>query len=54
MALAAAGRGRRDAEILAELARLCEQAERAGFVTSIPALEAALKAAENPAAVTLP
>jgi class 3 adenylate cyclase/tetratricopeptide (TPR) repeat protein len=53
-ALAAAGRGRRDPEILAELARLCEQAERAGFVTSIPALEAALKAAENPAAVTLP
>ena len=39
-ALAAWGRGRRDAEALAELRRLREEAERTGFMTAIPALEA--------------
>ncbi len=53
-ALAAWGRGRRDAEALAELRRLREEAERTGFMTAIPALEAALGQAESPAAVTLP
>ena len=53
-ALAAWGRGRRDAEALAELRRLREAAERTGFMTAIPALEAALGQAESPAAVSLP
>ena len=53
-ALAAWGRGRRDAEALAELRRLREEAERTGFMTAIPALEAALGQAESPASITLP
>ena len=53
-ALAAWGRGRRDAEILAELRRLGEAAGRAGFLTAAPALEAVLGQAESPASVTLP
>jgi tetratricopeptide (TPR) repeat protein len=53
-ALAAWGRGRRDAEALAELGRLREEAERAGFMTALPALAAALGQAESPASVTLP
>ncbi len=44
-ALAAFGRGRRGAETLAELRRLREQAERNGFMTVLPALDAALEAA---------
>ncbi|MEE8506828.1 MAG: hypothetical protein V3S40_11495, partial [Kiloniellales bacterium] len=51
--LAGWGRGRRDAETLAELRRLREEAERAGFMTALPALEAALGQAESPSSVTL-
>jgi hypothetical protein len=47
--LAAVGRGRRDAEIAAELGRLLEQAERAGIRTAIPGLDAALRAAPRAA-----
>jgi tetratricopeptide (TPR) repeat protein len=53
-ALAAWGRGRRDAEALSELRRLREEAERTGFIIALPALEAALGQAESPASVTLP
>ena len=52
--LAAWGRGRRDAEALAELRRLREEAERTGFIIALPALEAALGQAESPASITLP
>lgn len=44
-ALAAFGQGRRGAETLAELRRLREQAERRGFMTVLPTLDAALEAA---------
>jgi tetratricopeptide (TPR) repeat protein len=47
-ALAALGRGRRGAEIAAELGRLREIGEGAGFLTSIPDFDAALQAAEKP------
>jgi tetratricopeptide (TPR) repeat protein len=53
-ALAAVGRGRRGAEIAAELERLREVAERAGFLTSIPDLDAAHRCAAEPDAVTRP
>ena len=53
-ALAAFGRGQSDGEVLAELGRLRGQAERAGILTAIPGLDAALKAADNPDAVTCP
>jgi tetratricopeptide (TPR) repeat protein len=53
-ALAAWGRGRRDAGTLAELRRLRTEAERIGFRTALPALEAALSQAETPASVNLP
>ncbi len=52
--LAAAGRGRRGAEIATELGRLREIGEGAGFLTSIPGLDAALRAADEPDAVTGP
>jgi hypothetical protein len=41
-ALAAHGRGRRDPEILAELRRLQDEAERVGFRTPLPPLKEAL------------
>jgi tetratricopeptide (TPR) repeat protein len=44
-ALAAWGRGRRDAEILAELQRLRAEVERIGLTTALPALHEALRAA---------
>jgi tetratricopeptide (TPR) repeat protein len=44
-ALAAWGRGRRDAEILPELQRLRADAERIGLTTALPALHEALRAA---------
>ena len=53
-ALAAFRQDRRDAETLAELRRLREEAERTGFRTAVPALAAALAEAEAPASVTLP
>jgi hypothetical protein len=40
--LAAHGRGRREPEILAELRRLQDEAERVGFRTPLPALKKAL------------
>ncbi len=53
-ALAAFGQGRCDPEILAELRRLREEAERNGFTTALAALDAALDAAKSPAPVTPP
>jgi tetratricopeptide (TPR) repeat protein len=53
-ALAAFGRGQSDGEVLAELGRLRGQAERAGILTAIPGLDAALRAADNPDSVTCP
>lgn len=53
-ALSAVGRGRRSAETEAELRRLRGVAEQAGFLTSIPALDAALEAAAKPASASLP
>jgi hypothetical protein len=47
-------RGQGDAETLAELWRLRGEAERTGFRTAIPALDAALAEAKAPASVTLP
>ncbi len=44
-ALAAWGRGRRDADILAELQRLRAEAEWIGLTTALPALHEALRAA---------
>ncbi len=44
-ALAAFGRGRRDAATMDELRRLRDEAERIGLTTALPALEGALKAA---------
>ncbi len=44
-ALAAFGRGRRDAATMDELRRLRDEAERIGLTTALPALEKALKAA---------
>ncbi len=52
--LAAFRQDRRDAETLAELRRLREEAERTGFRTAVPALAAALAEAEALASVTLP
>ena len=49
-ALAAFGQGRRDGEILAELGSLREAAERAGILTAIPDLDAALRSAAEPSA----
>ncbi len=49
-ALAAFGQGRRDGEALAELGRLREAAERAGILTAIPDLDAALRTAAEPSA----
>jgi tetratricopeptide (TPR) repeat protein len=43
-ALAAVGRGRCDAEILADLRRLSAEAERIGLTTALPALNEALRA----------
>jgi class 3 adenylate cyclase/tetratricopeptide (TPR) repeat protein len=43
-ALAAVGRGRCDAEILADLRRLSVEAERIGLTTALPALNEALRA----------
>ena len=43
--LAAWGEGRRDPEILAELAKLQDMAARAGLATALPALQKAIKAA---------
>ncbi len=47
-ALAAFSQGRRDSEVLAELGRLREAAERAGILTAIPDLDAALRTAAEP------
>ena len=44
-ALAAFGRGERDKEIIHELQRLCDEAERVGFKIASPALEEALTTA---------
>jgi class 3 adenylate cyclase/tetratricopeptide (TPR) repeat protein len=43
--LSAYGQGRRDAEVLQELRRLREEAERVGLKTALPALDAALSEA---------
>jgi len=53
-ALAAFGRGQGDDEVLAELGRLREAAERAGILTAIPDLDAALRASDSPHAVVRP
>jgi hypothetical protein len=52
--LAAFGQGRRDPEILAELRRLREEAERNGFTTALSDLDTALEASEIPAPVAAP
>jgi hypothetical protein len=44
-ALAAYGRGRRDAGLVAELARLTEEGKRLGFKLSVPGIEVALEGA---------
>ncbi len=44
-ALAAWGRGRRGPELVAELERLCAEAERVSLMTAVPALDEALQAA---------
>ena len=44
-ALAACGRGRRDAALVAELARLTEEGQRLAFKLSLPAVETALAGA---------
>jgi len=41
-ALAAVGRGRRDAALMTELAHLRSEADRVGLIIALPALEAAL------------
>ena len=43
-----------DCPALAELRRLREEAERAGFMTALPALDSAFGVADTPASVTLP
>ncbi|MDX1400646.1 MAG: hypothetical protein R3245_01880, partial [Kiloniellales bacterium] len=49
-ALAAVGRGRCDAEILAEVHRLRAEAERIGLTTALPALDEALRVTAHPTA----
>jgi hypothetical protein len=49
-ALAAFGQGQRDDRVLAEIGRLREAAERAGILTAIPDLDAALRTAAEPSA----
>ena len=53
-ALAVFGRGERNPEILAELQRLRDEAERVGLKTALPALDEALAKAGGRGPVTLP